>query len=392
MKKICFVTGSRAEYGLLKPLMWKIKEEGNWKLQLIVTGMHLSHEFGNTYKQIEQDGFFIDKKVEMLLSADTGYAVIKSMGVALIGMADALEILQPDLLIVLGDRFEILATVEAALILKIPVAHLHGGEVTEGAYDDAMRNAITKMSHLHFAATESYRKRIVQMGENPDKVFTVGAIGLDSIHHLQLLGKDEFEATIKHKLQVNNYLITFHPETLASRNSAENFKELLTAIKKQAESFFIFTKANADNGGREINVLIDKYVEKNPKSSIAFTSMGQRLYLSAMQYITAVVGNSSSGILEAPSFKIATINIGNRQKGRIQAGSVVNCTAIEAEILNAFKKIKEPAFKAHISTTINPYGDGNTSTRIINILKQINLQDLPVKKFFDLNHDDGLFE
>jgi len=392
MKKICFVTGSRAEYGLLKPLMHKIKEEEDWKLQLIVTGMHLSHEFGNTYKQIEQDGFLIDKKVEMLLSADTGYAVIKSMGLGLIGMADALEILQPDLLIVLGDRFEILPAVESALILNIPVAHLHGGEITEGAYDDAIRNAITKMSHIHFAATESYRKRIIQMGESPSLVFNVGAIGLDNIHYLQLLKRDEVEAVIKYKLKPNNYLVTFHPETLAIKNSTQDFKELLAAIEKQSDSLFIFTKANADNGGREINELIDKYVTKNIGNCIAFISMGQQLYLSTMQYITAVVGNSSSGILEAPSFKIATINIGNRQKGRIQAKSVINCIAKEADILNAFERIKEPAFKMQISRTSNPYGDGNTTARIIKILKEINWQKLPLKKFVDINQGDELFE
>jgi len=314
------------------------------------------------------------------------------MGLGLIGMADALEILQPDLLIVLGDRFEILPAVESALILNIPVAHLHGGEITEGAYDDAIRNAITKMSHIHFAATESYRKRIIQMGESPNLVFNVGAIGLDNIHYLQLLKRDEVEAVIKYKLKPNNYLVTFHSETLAIKNSTQDFKELLAAIEKQSDSLFIFTKANADNGGREINELIDKYVTKNIGNCIAFISMGQQLYLSTMQYITAVVGNSSSGILEAPSFKIATINIGNRQKGRIQAKSVINCIAKEADILNAFERIKEPAFKMQISRTSNPYGDGNTTARIIKILKEINWQKLPLKKFVDINQGDELFE
>jgi GDP/UDP-N,N'-diacetylbacillosamine 2-epimerase (hydrolysing) len=384
MKKICIATGSRAEYGLLKPLLTEIKKEKDWQLQIVATAMHLAPEFGLTYKEIENDGFNIDKKVEILLSSDTPLSVIKSIGIGLLGFADALKELQPDLIIILGDRFEMLAVAEAALILKIPIAHLHGGELTEGAYDDSIRHAITKMSHLHFASTEIYRRRIIQMGENPDCVFNVGAIGLDNIRNLKLLSKSAVQKKLNFNFKKYNYLITYHPETIKKSSTKKDFQQLISALNNQHDSFFIFTKSNADNGGREINNFIDNYVSSHPQNSIAFTSMGNLLYLSAMQYADAVVGNSSSGIIEAPSFKIATINIGDRQKGRIQSSNIINCIAQKNDIEKAFETSKQASFKKNLEKIENPYGSGNTTSSIIKVLKDIDWKKLIPKKFYDI--------
>jgi len=385
MKNICVVTGSRAEYGLLKPLLLEINMQKDWHLQLVVTGMHLSSEFGLTYTEIEKDGFFISKKVEMLLSSDTEVGIIKSMGIGLIGFADTFKELRPDLIVILGDRFEMLAVVEAALIHKVPVAHLHGGEITEGAYDDSIRHAITKMSHIHFVSTEPYRHRVIQMGENPKYVFNVGSIGLDNIRNLKLFSKKELQKKLKVEFKKYNYLVTYHPATLNEKNNAEEFEQLLLAIDKQKESLFIFTKANADNGGRKINQMIDDFVFNHSENCIAFTSMGSHLYLSVLQFVDAVVGNSSSGILEAPALKVATINIGERQKGRIQAASIVNCEAKKNAIENAFNFIKRPQFKSNLVGMLNPYGDGKTSTRIIHYLKNVTWHKLVKKSFYDID-------
>ncbi|HEY6977112.1 MAG TPA: UDP-N-acetylglucosamine 2-epimerase [Chitinophagaceae bacterium] len=384
MKKICVATGSRAEYGLLKPLLIEICKQKNWQLQLVVTGMHLSPEFGLTFNEIEKDGFKITKKIEILLSSDSPEGVVKSIGLGAIGFADALKELQPDLVIILGDRFEMLSIAEAALIFKIPVAHLHGGEITEGAYDDSIRHAITKMSHLHFASTEIYKNRIIQMGENPDCVFNVGAIGLDNIKLLTLLSKSDLQKRLNIVFKTHNYLITFHPATLNETTAALEFEQLIAALKKQENSLFIFTKSNADNGGRLINELIDKYVSLRPENSIAFTSLGQQLYLSVMQYMDAVVGNSSSGIIEAASFKVPAINIGDRQKGRIHTNNVVNCKSEQKEIEKAFESVKLPAFKRTLQKIINPYGSGNTASSITKVLKNTELKKLIPKKFYDI--------
>jgi len=385
MKNICVVTGSRAEYGLLKPLLLEINMQKDWHLQLVVTGMHLSSEFGLTYTEIEKDGFFISKKVEMLLSSDTEVGIIKSMGIGLIGFADTFKELRPDLIVILGDRFEMLAVVEAALIHKVPVAHLHGGEITEGAYDDSIRHAITKMSHIHFVSTEPYRHRVIQMGENSKYVFNVGSIGLDNIRNLKLFSKKELQKKLKVEFKKYNYLVTYHPATLNEKNNAEEFEQLLLAIDKQKESLFIFTKANADNGGRKINQMIDDFVFNHSENCIAFTSMGSHLYLSVLQFVDAVVGNSSSGILEAPALKVATINIGERQKGRIQAASIVNCEAKKNAIENAFNFIKRPQFKSNLVGMLNPYGDGKTSTRIIHYLKNVTWHKLVKKSFYNID-------
>lgn len=381
--KICVVTGTRAEYGLLRPLMTAIKNQPNWQLQILATGAHLSPEFGLTFQDIEKDGFNIDKKVEMLLSSDTASSIVKSMGLAMIGFSDALQDLNPDILVILGDRYEMLALASSALIFTIPIVHIHGGEITEGAYDDAIRHSITKMGHLHFTSTEEYRKRIIQLGENPDFVYNVGAIGLDSIKKLPLLNKEDLEEQLDFKFAKYNYQVTFHPSTLDREAPEKQFQILLNAIDRQENSFFIFTKANADTGGRVINKMIDDYVSKNPEKAKAFTSLGNLRFLSLVRYCTAVVGNSSSGILEVPSLKVATINIGDRQKGRIQAGSIINTAVSESEISEAFDKVKSEAFKNRINTIENPYGVGDTTEKIMDVLRKADLQKFKTKHFHD---------
>ncbi|WP_313304629.1 UDP-N-acetylglucosamine 2-epimerase [Empedobacter sp.] len=365
MRKVCVITATRAEYGLLKPLMELIKESDQLQLQIIATGAHLSPEFGLTYKNIENDGFFIDEKVEILLSSDTPASIVKTMGMAMMGMADVLPRLNPDLIVVLGDRYEILSIASAATIFKIPIAHLHGGEITEGAYDDAIRHSITKMSHLHFASTEDYKNRIIQMGENPENVFNVGAIGLDNIRDLKLLSKEELEADLDIKFNKYNYQVTFHPETLGNLTSAQQFQYLLNVIEKQKDSFFIFTKANSDTDGRIINQMIDDFVNKHPNIAKAFSSLGTLRFLSVVKVCDAIVGNSSSGILEAPSLHTATINIGDRQKGRIQASSVINVDNSESEITSGFESLKKILENNKLSETINPYDKGGAAKKIL---------------------------
>lgn len=382
--KICVATGTRAEYGLLRPLMKAIQLELGWQLQILVTGAHLSPEFGLTFREIEKDGFSIDKKVEMLLSADTASSIVKSMGLGMLGFSDALQDLNPDMLVILGDRYEMLALASSALIFKIPIVHLHGGEITEGAYDDAIRHSITKMGHLHFTSTEEYRKRIIQLGENTDFVYNVGAIGLDSVKQLPLLDKDELEKELDFKFKKYNYQVTFHPTTLDKESPEKQFQILLNAVDKQEHSFFIFTKANADTGGRIINKMIDEYIFRNPEKAKAFTSLGNLRFLSFIQFCDAVVGNSSSGIIEVPSLKTATINIGDRQKGRVQAESIINTTVSEIEILQAFEKTKSKEFKGIVEHSVNPYGDGESTIKIMEVLRKVNLHDFGTKKFYDL--------
>ena len=384
--KICVATGTRAEYGLLRPLMTAIKNEPNWQLQILVTGAHLSPEFGLTFHEIEKDGFHIDKKVEMLLSSDTASSVVKSMGLGMIGFSDALRDLNPDLLVILGDRYEMLALASSTLIFTIPIIHLHGGEITEGAYDDAIRHSISKMSRLHFASTEEYKNRIIQLGENPKFVHNVGAIGLDSVKKLPLLTKDELEKELDFQFKKYNYQVTFHPSTLDKESPEKQFQILLDAIDKQEDSFFVFTKANADTGGRIINKMIDDYVSKNSDKARAFSSLGNLRFLSLVKFCDAVVGNSSSGILEVPSLKTATINIGDRQKGRIQAESIINTKVSEIEILDAFEKVKSEEFKNTVKDSVNPYGTGDTTEKIMTELRKVNLEAFRTKQFYDSNN------
>jgi len=383
-KKVCVITGTRAEYGLLYWLMKGIQSSKKLELQIVVTGMHLSPEFGLTYKQIEQDGFTINKKVEMLLSSDSEVGITKSMGLGLVGFADVFNDLKPDLIVVLGDRFEIFIAAAAAMIAKIPVAHLHGGETTEGAFDEPIRHSITKMSHLHFTATDEYRKRVIQLGEQPDRVFNVGAIGIDNINRLNLLSKKEFEESIQFKLGEKNLLVTFHPVTLENATSEVQFKNLLASIEKLDKTHIIFTKANADTDGRIINKMIDEYVANNIKSSVAFDSLGQLRYLSAMKFVDGVVGNSSSGILEAPSFKVGTVNIGDRQRGRIRASSVIDCLPTEEGISEALIKLFNEEFRQLFKQTISPFGEGGTAKKIMHVLESTSFDGMLKKQFYDI--------
>ncbi|KDR94765.1 GDP/UDP-N,N'-diacetylbacillosamine 2-epimerase (hydrolysing) [Peptoclostridium litorale DSM 5388] len=389
MKKICIVTGTRAEYGLLKPLIYRICKDEELKLQLIATGMHLSPEFGLTYKEIEQDGYEINEKIEILLSADTPIGISKSMGLAMMSFTESYERLNPDMVVVLGDRYEIFCATSCAMISKIPVVHLHGGEATEGAIDEAMRHAITKMSYLHFTSTEQYRKRVIQLGENPCRVFNVGAIGLENIKNIKFLSKEELENSIGFEFNKKVVLVTFHPVTLEKKTSKEQFQHLLDALSEIENLKIIFTKANADEDGRIINKMIDKYVEDNKEKSISFISMGSLRYLSAMKYADGVIGNSSSGIIEAPEFNIPTVNIGDRQRGRVQAQSIINCEPEKMDILKSVQKALSKEFRDEIRYVKGVYGDGNVSNKIIEeIKKHLSSSEIEIKKcFYDINVD-----
>jgi UDP-hydrolysing UDP-N-acetyl-D-glucosamine 2-epimerase len=386
MKKICVVTGTRAEYGLLQPVMQSIKEDVELELQLVVTGMHLSPEFGLTYQVIEQDGFVIDEKVEMLFSSDTSIGVAKAIGVATIGFAETLSRLKPDFLMVLGDRFELFAAAQAALVSKVPIVHLCGGDVTEGAFDEAIRHSISKMSHLHFVTNNDSAKRVRQLGENPKNIYVVGNPGLDHLRLQKLMQKNELEDSLSFKFMEKNILVTYHPVTLENIPSQKSFKELLNAIITLGENVgVIFTRPNADTDGRALIKLLDEYA-KDRNNWKVYTSLGQLRYLSTVSVVDAVVGNSSSGILEVPSLKTATVNIGDRQKGRIQAKSVINCESNSIEIIGAIKS----AFLLDCSNVKNPYGgDGRTALKIVERLKHIPSPKTLIKKhFFDVEFEN----
>ncbi len=383
-RKICVVTGTRAEYGLLYWTMKRIQDESNAELQVIATGMHLSPEFGNTYKIIENDGFTIHRKIECLLSSDTGVGISKSIGLGIISFSEAYTQLKPDIVLVLGDRFEIMGAVTAAMICRIPVAHCHGGEATEGLIDESIRHSITKMSQIHFCSTEDYRKRIIQLGELPSNVYNVGGLGIENINKLNLLDKEDFESSIGCKLKSNNYLVTFHPVTLDKGSAETQFSALINSLDKLNNSLIIFTKPNADNDGRIIIKLIDEYVLKNKHKAVAFTSLGQLKYLSAIPFMTSVVGNSSSGLLEVPSFRIPTVNIGDRQRGRIQGDSVINCDPTETSIEKALDIAKSIEFRDSIKDKVSPYGEINSSEIIIEKLMNISLGGILKKKFYNL--------
>lgn len=382
-KKIAVVTGSRAEYGLLYWLLSELKADPAFELQLLVTGAHLSPEFGLTIKQITDDGFPVARRVEMLLSSDTDVGIVKSMGVGMIGFADALDQLRPDLMVVLGDRYEILAVVSAALVMRIPVAHLHGGELTEGAFDESIRHAITKMSHLHFAAAEPYKNRIIQLGEDPANVHNVGALGLDNIRRLELLGRDQLEKDLAFKFGSRNILVTYHPATLDEQDSRTHFASLLEVLAERKDLHIVFTRPNSDTGNAGLNALIEDFVRKFPERSKAFASLGHLRYLSVMRTVDAVVGNSSSGLIEAPSMKVGTINIGDRQKGRLMASSVIQCGTTAAEIRAAFDTLYSEKFQSNLPGTVNPNGDGGAALKIVNVLRSMDPATLRKKVFFD---------
>jgi GDP/UDP-N,N'-diacetylbacillosamine 2-epimerase (hydrolysing) len=382
-RKICVITGTRAEYGLLRWVMQGIKDDPDLTLQVIATGMHLSPEFGLTYREIEKDGFQIDRKVEMLTSSDTSVGIAKSMGLGLIGFADALNELKPNLIVVLGDRFEIFAAVSAALVARIPVAHLHGGETTEGAFDEALRHSITKMSHLHFVAAEPYRQRVIQLGEQPDRVFLVGGLGIDNIKRLKLLERAELEAALDLKLSSRNLLITFHPVTLETSTAADQMAELLAALAELKNTLLIFTLPNADTDGRILIQMVDQFVAMHPNSR-AYTSLGQLRYLSCIAHVDGVVGNSSSGLGEAPALKKGTVNIGDRQRGRLQANSVINCEPIRQSVEAALVKLYSADFQASLSGVINPYGEGGASEKVVKVIKRFEIDGIVKKSFYDL--------
>ena len=386
-RKLCVVTSSRADYGHLKPLLNELKGDHDLCLQIAVTGMHLSPEFGLTYREIENDGFEIDEKIEVLLSSDTPQGISKSMGLTMISFSEAYQKLNPDIIVAPGDRFEMLSVVATALVCGIPVAHISGGDVTEGAIDDSFRHSITKMSHLHFTSLEQYRKRVIQLGEDPTRVFKVGELGLDNIKNMKLLSKSDLEKELKFKLGEQNLLVNFHPVTLEKNTSKGQFQNLLDALDGFKDVKIIFTKSNADTYGRIINQMMDQYAAKDPGRVVAFTSLGQLRYLSAMQYVDGVVGNSSSGIIEAPSFQIGTVNIGDRQKGRVRPESVIDCGTDREEIKKALRKLFSKDFKRKIRNVINPYGDGNAAKRIKDILKKFDIGNILKKKFHDLEFE-----
>ena len=385
MKKILVVTGTRAEYGLLRWVIDGIVQSQLLELQLCATGMHLSPEFGLTYREIEKDGYQIDSKVEMLVSADTPTAIIKSMGLGLIGFADEFNRLKPDLILILGDRYEIMCTAMAATIARIPIAHLHGGEATEGLVDEAIRHSVTKMSHLHFVAAKEYEKRVIQLGENPNRVFCVGGLGIDNISKLDLLPKKELEASLDFKFGAKSMMVTFHPVTLETNTSGKQMSELLSSLSEFIDYKIIFTMPNADADGREIFKLIEKYCLDNHNCRV-YTSLGQLRYLSCLKYIDLVIGNSSSGLLEVPSFKIPTVNIGDRQKGRLKADSVIDCAPKKSQISSAINRAITLDFKESCKIVKNPYGNDGASEMIVQRLENIDFNNLLKKNFFDTSN------
>lgn len=365
--RVAVVTSSRADYGLLYWVMKELDRDRRFTLQLVVTGMHLSPEFGHTVDAIERDRFVVSKRVEMLVSSDTGVGVAKSVGLGTIGLADAFAELKPDCVLLLGDRFELLAAAQAAHFLRIPVAHIAGGDVTRGAFDDAVRHAITKIAHVHFVTNAESARRVKQMGEDPARVFNHGSPGLDYVRRVALLSRTALAKRLEFVFQQRNLLVTFHPVTLGDRTSVEEFGELLDALDSLGAGYgLIFTRPNADTEGRRLIAMIDEYVARRPSARV-YSSLGQELYLSALSHVDAVVGNSSSGFYEAPSFGIPTVNIGHRQADRLRAASVFDTTARSAAILRTIRR----ALRTDCSGTVNPYGDGRSAPRIVRTLAAV---------------------
>jgi len=384
-KKIAVFTGSRAEYGLLYWTMRGIQEHPSLDLQLIVSGMHLSSEFGNTVHEISQDGFQIDEKVEILLSSTSKVGVAKSIGVGVISFADTLTRLNPDCLVILGDRFEALAIAQTATVLGIPIAHIHGGELTEGLVDDAIRHSITKMAHLHFTSAEEYRKRVIQMGEDPSRVFNVGSPGVENIRRTKLLTRPQLEETLSFELGENPLLVTFHPVTLQRDGGLLELKNLLLALEELLPSHrVIFTHPNADAQGLFLASQIEAFVDSHPKETLLVKSLGQLRYLSLMNLACAVVGNSSSGLIEAPALGVPTINIGSRQSGRLRSKSVVDVSGSVSSIRSALSEaIADPSRKAARATE-NTFGAGTTAAQIVKVLESADFSMILQKRFFDL--------
>ncbi len=384
-KKIAVVTGSRAEYDLLKGLMLLLKADAKIELSILVTGMHLSPEFGLSYKTIEKDGFLIQEKVETLLSSDTPVGIAKAIGLGVIGFAEALNRLQPDLLVVLGDRYEIFSAAQAAMALRIPIAHIHGGESTEGLIDEAIRHAITKMSHLHFASTDYYARRIIQLGEDPKNVFNVGALGVDNIKNTKLLSRSELEKSTGFKLGETNFLVTYHPVTLVANDSIKSVRALIKAFSKYPNASIIITRPNADTEGRELIRILDEFANSQPKRVMTIDTLGQQRYLSAIRHVDVVIGNSSSGIIEVPSLNTPTVNIGCRQQGRIKPISVIDCKDDTFSITQAIDIALSKDFLISIASQKSPYGDGSCATKIVNHIHQTDLSRLLLKQFYEIS-------
>ena len=383
-RRICVFTGSRAEYGLLKPLLEEIRQEPALELKLLLAGTHLSREFGLTYRIVEEDGFTCDEKVEMILSSDTPVAVCKSMGLGMIGFSEALMRIKPDLVVILGDRFESMVAAISAYVCRIPIAHIQGGELTLGAIDDQFRHSITKMSMLHFVCAEEYRRRVIQLGEQPDRVFDFGALNVDAMKKIPVIPRAQLEKEIKFSLSPRSLLVTFHPVTLEDDTAKDQLPQLLEAISSFDNLKVIFTKTNADTEGRVINELIDEYVEANPQNTVAFTSMGQMHYINVLRYADAVAGNSSSGVIETPTFKVPTVNMGEREKGRIIADNVIDCEFDTESIRSALQTALSGQFKDSLKDMKSPYDKGETSKNIARVLKEYPLPRTTKKEFYDI--------
>ncbi|MBD5233362.1 MAG: UDP-N-acetylglucosamine 2-epimerase (hydrolyzing) [Bacteroidales bacterium] len=388
-RKICILTGTRAEYGILSSLMKELKNHPDVTLQIIAMNMHLSPEYGLTYKEIEADGFVIDKKVEMLLSSDTAVGTVKSMGLALIGLSDALSELSPDIVVILGDRYEMLAAASAASILGIPIAHLHGGEITEGAYDDFIRHAISKMAYLHFTSTEEYRKRVIQMGESPERVFYVGALGVDNIKKETLLSLSELEESLGRSLGDKFLIVTYHPVTMEAGNASEQIAAMLSALDTVLNNYkLLITLPNSDADGRLIAAAIKEWATDKEDKVIVVQSLGRKRFYTAMKYSTAIIGNSSSGIIEAPTFGIPTLNVGNRQKGRAQGNTIINCTPDRNSILEGLGTVLSKDFIDFVGKQgNNPYYRPDTLRDIVNILTTYKIEKYSSKSFFDIRFE-----
>lgn len=382
-RKICVVTSSRADYGLLKHLALAISDSRSFQLQLVATGSHLSYKFGNTYLEIEEDGLRIDKKIDINIVGGSSSETAASTALSMEGFTKAFLELRPDLVVILGDRFELLGVAIAAMYLGLPVAHFHGGEITIGAMDDSIRHALTKLSHIHFVAADEYRNRVIQLGENPKYVFNVGGMGVDAIRRLKLLSRKDLEKFLGFKFLDKNLLITFHPITLEKDSSTQQMKQLLLALEEHADKRLIFTMPNADPDSMAISELIESFVERN-KNARSVISLGQLRYYSCIAQVDGVIGNSSSGLLEVPTFRKPTINIGIRQKGRLKAASVIDCEPLKHSINHSIHKIYEDDFMATANGTINPYGNGEAVEKALNILESLNFDALLTKNFYDL--------
>lgn len=383
-RRVAVVTGSRADYGLLYWLIHDLHHAPDFELQLVVSGMHLMPRFGHTLDAIKRDGFPIAATVDLAVESDTPHAMARAIGTGTAGFADAFAKLAPDLVVILGDRFEALAAATAAFAERLPIAHVHGGEVTEGALDEGFRHAITKLSALHFTAAQPYRRRVIQMGEPPDRVFNVGAPGLEHLVRTPLLTRAELERALDFSLGEVAFLVTFHPATLDEGDPVDQCRELLAALDAFPEAQIVITLPNADPGGRAIIPLLEEYARSHPQRCRLFASLGQQRYLSLLRCVHAVVGNSSSGVIEAPSAGCATVNVGDRQRGRLRAASVIDCAPRRADIEAALRRALDPSFRAGLARVHNPYGDGAVADRILTVLRQVALPTLLRKPFYDV--------